>query len=248
MKKVSILLLVASTLLLQGCFNVIEEIRLNRNGSGTYQITYDMSELLANPMLKEMLKQSSEEEEGEGANDLSSFFSGDNMEKDTLIALKDSPMTQGKDIPEVLNTATMALRISESKELFETVMKFEFKDVSDIDDFFKAMSELSEDDDGGMGMGGMMPTSGLYETQRRQIIRKPMNVDAMVDGMGGAEMMDMMKMMLAGATYKTVYYLPKRVKKTDIEGAKVVGKQVTVTRDYLDIIEGKSNLAGMIKY
>ena len=97
-------------------------------------------------------------------------------------------------------------------------------------------------------MGGMMPSLGMFETKKKTLIRKPIDMSSLAEQLGGEESMAMMKMMMAGATYKTVYHLPKKVKRTDIKDAQVDGKTVTVTRNYLDIIEGKTNLDGMIKY
>lgn len=242
MKKFSLLLLICSTFLLQGCFNVIEDIHLNKKGSGTYQITYDLSSIISNPMLKEMIKQSAEE----GDESMSGLFSGGEMELDTLIALKDSPMSEGKEMPEVLKKATMAMKISESKGQFETVMKFDFKNVGEIAEFYTALGDISEE--GQAGFGGMLPSLGLFETKKKSITRKSFDLTNLKEQMGGEESMDMMKMMMSGATYKTIYHLPKKAKNTNIEGAKMDGKTVTVTHDYLDIIEGTANLAGTIKF
>ena len=195
-------------------------------------------------MLKEMIKEGAAEG---GEADLGGLFGSGDMELDTLIAFKDSPMANNEDVPEVLQGATMAMQVSESKNIFQTVLQFDFDNVGQIADFYDALSEVS-DEGGGPGMGGMMPSLGMFETKKKTLIRKPIDMSSLAEQLGGEESMAMMKMMMAGATYKTVYHLPKKVKRTDIKDAQVDGKTVTVTRNYLDIIEGKTNLDGMIKY
>ena len=64
MRKVSLLLIVISAFSLQSCLNVVEILRLNKNGSGNYQLEFDMSGLFNNPMMKEMFLQSMQEQEG----------------------------------------------------------------------------------------------------------------------------------------------------------------------------------------
>ena len=87
MRKVTFLVLILSVFTFQSCLDVLEEISLNKDGSGTYQLTFDMAGILSNGMMKEMLKESMENEDGGG------LFGG-GMEVDTLIAFKDSPMAQ----------------------------------------------------------------------------------------------------------------------------------------------------------
>ena len=62
------------------------------------------------------------------------------------------------------------------------------------------------------------------------------------------EGMEMMKMMMGGAKYTSIYHLPKKPKKIDFPGAKVDGKTVTLSHSYLDLIEGKVKMGGSIKY
>ena len=61
---------------------------------------------------------------------------------------------------------------------------------------------------------------------------------------------EMVKMMLSGAEYITIYNLPGEVKKVSHDDAKVSndGKTVTISADLLDQMEGKADLSTTIKF
>ncbi|MCB0568646.1 MAG: hypothetical protein KDC66_02735, partial [Phaeodactylibacter sp.] len=81
MKKIILYLLGGSLLFLTSCIETLEEIYLNKDGSGKYSLTLDMSELFANPMMKAMLDEAAKE----GAAD-----AGLNLgQMDTIIYLKE---------------------------------------------------------------------------------------------------------------------------------------------------------------
>lgn len=243
MRKFNLLVLLLALFSLQSCFDVVENMKVNKNGSGTYELTYDLSSVMANGMMKEMLKESMQSEEGPFAN----MMVDGAVEMDTVIQLKDSPLAEEMegDVPEVMKKAKMAMNMSESQGVFKIVLSLDFDKVAEIADFYKLLQETGEDQ---QGFGAMMPSNGLFQLNGKTLTRQAMDVSAASEAMGDDESMAMMKMMMAGATYTTIYEFPKKVKSTTIPDAEVGKKTVTVTRDFLKIMEGKGDLAGKIKF
>lgn len=243
MKKLNILILVLAVFTLQSCFDVVEKVTMNKNGSGAYELSYDFSSMMGNGMMKDMLKQSMESEEGPMGN----MMVDGSIEVDTVISLQDSPMMEeiDSDMSEVMKKAKMAMRMSEAQGVFKMVMSLDFDQVSEIAEFHKA---LQSSGDGQQGLGTIMPATGLFELNGKTLTRKAIDLSSAKAMMEGNEEMEMMKMMMTGATYTTVYEFPKKVKSTSMKDAEVGKKTVTVTRDFLNILEGKGNLAGKIKF
>jgi hypothetical protein len=76
-QKLSLLLLLVSSLSLSSCLHIIEDVTFNKNGSGTYKMTIDMSELKG---MMEMLKGMNTGEEGDMA-----MEEGSDMSMDTTM-------------------------------------------------------------------------------------------------------------------------------------------------------------------
>lgn len=246
MRKLNILVLLLAVFSLQSCFDVIEKMTVNKNGSGIYELTYDLSSIMSNGMMKEMLKESLN---GEGEdNPFAGSMVNGSIEMDTLISIKDSPLASemGADMPAVLDKVKMKMNMSESQGVFKTVMTLNFDQVSEIADFYKALEKTSEN--GGQGFGGIMPMKGLFELNGKTLVRKPMDMNPIKKDMGDEDSMAMMRMMMAGATYTSIYEFPKKVKSTNIKDAEVGKKTVTVSRDFLEILDGKASMDGKIKF
>ena len=67
MKYLSYLTCLILALLTTGCFEMLEDLYVNADGSGKYQITIDMSGMFSDPFMGEMMKQGLQEETGEEA-------------------------------------------------------------------------------------------------------------------------------------------------------------------------------------
>lgn len=243
MRKITFLVLILASFSLQSCLNIIEKLTLNRNGSGTYELTYDMSSMMTG-MMRDMILQNMEEEGGED-NPFANAKVDGKIELDTLIDMKDAPMTDGIDVddmPEIMRKVKMRLKMSETQSLFTTTLTLAFNNVSEINEFYDAMSEMG---DNGGGMTGLMPLNGLFKIDGNTLVRGKMTVGEQADD----ENMEMMKMMMSGATYKTIYEFPKKVKGfTVANGEKTDKKTITATYDLLDIMEGKVDMAGKISF
>lgn len=229
---------------LSSCINMLEELSLNKDGSGTYSITFDMSGLFSDPMMKGMMEEMLQSEEG------LKLGKGLSEEMDTVIRFSDMPADarQKLDRPEFWEKVAMHIVMSETKKKMETKLSLEFSSAEDIAYFYKNLDKLSLDEESGMTGGGMsefMPAAGLFKVAKRKLQRLPA---PKVKNMVNEEEMAMVKMFFATATYKTVYHLPGKVKKTSIPGARVDGKMVTVSNSFLEVMDGKAVMDGEIKF
>lgn len=250
MRKWMIVLVCACSLCLTSCINMLEEVFLNRDGSGKYLITMDMGELMSNPMMKGALQETAEE--GGAPKEL---------EKDTVIRMIDMAQP-GLLTAEEINLAKgmeMRMHMSESKGEMTIVLDMPFKNIDDLAKIGEIMQKIkpqegdeSADPLGGAGMlGGMTSTQKQFEVSKNTFTRLPVaaQMDMMKQMFGGdGEEMEMVKMLFGSATYKTVYHMPGKVKKAKIDGAKIEGNTVTVSNTFLDIMEGKAKLDGQIKF
>lgn len=242
MRKFTFLALLLCTFTLTSCIETLEEIFVNKDGSGEYSLTVDMSGLFSNPMMKAMMEQAAEEE----GLDSTGMDLG---ETDTLFM-----MGEGEDI---LSRTAMHMVMSDSMGKFFFNMTFPFEDLSEIDEFSKALAEQAAENEeegeegalAGSPMGGGMAAftgSGGLSLNKRTLKRAPappVDKEASTD-----EDMEMMKMFMGEATYTTIYHLPGEVKSTTFEGATVDGKVVTVEHSLIDVMEGNAKVEGEVVF
>lgn len=240
MKRLPILLMLALSLSLTGCLDVMEEIHLNRDGSGKYAVTIDMSKLFEDEFMKEMMKSSLQEEGGLNVGD------GGFPEMDTVIYFKDMPAEQKGERPEFWDKVRSNIVMSEEKGKFMTVIQLDFDNAEDIAYLFANLDAIGEGSSqlGSPSVGGVLPTGVAYSVTKNVLSRKSGKSESDT----ASEEMEMMKLFLGDASYKTVYHLPGKVVKANIPGAKINNNTVTVEAELLDIWEGNSTLDGTIKF
>ena len=241
MRKISFVLVAALAILSSGCFNVFEELSLNRDGSGTYSMKMDLSQFISDDFMKNMLQEAmNQEEAAAGLRDL---------EQDSLIYFNSLPeeLRNSTGRPEFWDNVTMQIKVSDKSDEFFTLMTVKFKDISDIDFFFKNVSTmLAENGAGGMLPSDIIPGGAAFQVGKNSITRLETNMESSEELEG--EEMEMFKMFMSDSKYTTVYKLPGSVKKTTIQGAKVSGSTVKVETDLLSMMEGKGKIGGEIRY
>jgi hypothetical protein len=245
MKQFSLaFLLAAFALTFTGCIEIFENFYLNKDGSGRYEVSMDMSALMSQEF-KDMMASFSEEAEEEDK---------EPVEVDTAInfASIDPDKVRKLSRPEVFENATLHIEMSDSKERMVMTTTVNFKTIEDIDYFNKHSADIMENmgDGGGLGIssGGMLPqATKLFSLKGRKLTRA--NADPgggnLMDGGGD---MEMVRMMMSDAIYTTTYHLPGQVKKTSIPGARVEGSQVIVENDFLELLEGNVRQDGTIQF
>lgn len=252
MKKWMFLLVFTCSLFLTSCINILEEVFLNRDGSGKYSLTMDMSEMMSNPMMMGALK--------EAAEDAPEGTMPEKLEKDTVMYFTSmaKPGQLTAEEARLLKDVNMKMSMSESKGKMFITIDMPFKHIDQLAEISKVMQKLQPEEGedqsagpfGGMGtFGGMTSTEKQFELKKNTLVRLPAAAQAgMMKEMFGEEQMEMAKMLFSSAKYETVYHLPGKVKKAKINGAVVDGNTVTVSNGFLDILEGKAKFEGEIKY
>lgn len=229
---------------------------LNKDGSGKYTMTIDMSALMESST-REMLKGFAQEEGADMPED-----DAPPMETDTMIMFKDLPADMRGDLsrPEFYDKVSMKMVASESKEIMKVSFSLDFDNADDIDYFLKNMDKLlasAEDVDnplsamgsGGM-MGGVVPSVGkdyrLFDISKKLL--KRYKAPAPAENLEEDENMAMMKMFMTGAEYTTVYHFPGKVKSATNPNAQIDGKTVTIKGDLLEMMEGKTDMSTVVKF
>jgi hypothetical protein len=241
MRKFVVLLLGTSMLFLTSCFDIIEEVYLNKDGSGKYITTIDASGLFSNPFMKSALEEAAKEEGGEDTE----------LEQDSIIYYKDMAGYADLTADEQAKVKDLNMRItmSESKEEFIIVNKIPFNSLTELEEISTILGKIQSEDDGGGLFSGANPfgsTTPQFKQGKRELIRLP---DAPSDDEDmDDETMDMARMFLADAKMTTIYHLPGKIKKCDIPNAVIDGKMVKVENSLLEMMDEKVSQAGSIKY
>lgn len=247
---------IAASMTFTSCINILEEMFLNKDGSGKYAMTIDMSAIM-DPTTREMLKGFAQEEGAE----LPEEEDAPPMEMDTLIMFKDMPAEMRGELsrPDFYDKVAMKMVASESKEIMKVTFQLDFDNADDIDYFLKNMDKLmasaDEEDNplgamGGGGMGGMIPSAGkdyrLFDISKKLL--KRYKAPAPAEKAEEDENMAMMKMFMAGAEYTTIYHFPGNVKSATNPNAKIDGKTVTIKGDLLEMMDGTGDMSTEVKF
>lgn len=257
-----------------GCIDIVEEIFLNKDGSGKYTMRMDMSGMMG--MIKMMsAMEGMEGEEGEASE-------GDALKNlmtkeasDSTMYLKDvSPevLKQFADNPGFAEKVNMRINADPDESVFFIDFNLDFDNMDDIDYFFKnfdTIASMMSDGEGeggemdmlgGMGgannpMAGIMGGDGLtryFDLKKRTLIRRDAAQGETMEEMDdmSAEDKQMMDMMFGDAVYKMTYHFPGKVKKMTNNDATLSAdkKTVTLEGDLMDYMKGDFKVANIIKF
>jgi len=223
MKKIVFALL--SVLFLSGCINITEEVFLEKDGSGKYQMTLDMEKM------QEML-------------DMFKSFSPDSTQsKDLDMASMDSIQNSMGDIASVPgisefkkekkgNTYEFSFRFKDVKALNDAMKKRNDKQVQKGDMYSYSPGNFSFNDTTAFGLNDAM---------------KEMNGETGTDSVQAA--MEMFKGMMGDMTYTTIYHFPGKVLNYTNKDAKLEadGKTLKLQVNLLDK-EKASTLLNKVTY
>jgi len=251
MKKLIFLFLCLSIFTFTGCIEVVEELFLNKDGSGRYTVTMDMSALMEGGGIRSMLKEFGDLGESSDSLEMGDIDLDEPLEMDTVFTFQDAPdsVREKFDDPELLSRMRMLLQVSEAEETMAFTFEFDFNELEEIGDFYDNLSTMQEENADMLGQqSGMLPMSQkvLFELKGRTLERLP--ATETTTEMFSDEEKEFAQMMFAGANYTTIYHLPGKVKKATNPNAKVDGKTVTIAVPMLEVIDGKAALEGTIKF
>jgi len=232
--------LILLSILFTGCFDILEEISLNKNGTGQYSIKIDMSGLLKNPMLKGLM----EGESNEALKDM-----------DSVVYFKDLPDSVISDNPDLWKRVHMKIFSNKEKEMLYTSIHLEFKSPDEItylsENFDKVMNKskgagpLSGDLMSAGAPSGFLSKGLSYSMEGKSLTRKS---DPMTMKEEEAENLEMMKGFMGEAVYQINYTLPGKIKKVTMANASTNGKTVTSKVKMIELMENKVNLDGSIQF
>ncbi|MBK8554961.1 MAG: hypothetical protein IPL65_03925 [Lewinellaceae bacterium] len=204
MKNLVLLFLTVGSLTLTGCLHIIEEVTMNNNGSGSYKMTLDMSEVKG---MMEMLKNMGEDstavsDDASAEQDNSMAQMGDEMSK-VAGSLKGIPGL--RNIQEINDTSTFMFGYS-----------FEFNGVEALNKALKVINKEKYDSNTGEVFKMKGKTfERLDASDLGKEIQKALSENS---GDEGDESMDMVKMFFADMSYQQVYNFPERTIKKSSNG------------------------------
>jgi hypothetical protein len=257
MKTLSRILLAVSTLFfVAGCFDTTEEITIEKNGSGVYQVNADFKGLFE---LLDAMK----------AFDTSANSSLQKMPSniDTTINLRsftDTASNLSADEKALMHNATMNMVMNEKEKVFKILMKYPYKNINDLQKIIKLCQsvnnmigkELQVKEAPGMDMQmnqGMPELNNFYDiTFSRGLIEKKVNTDKLKAFQADPQyaQMEQALQMMSEATVNTVIHLPRPAKKA--EGAKLKlsddKKTVTINASLSDLFNEPGAFAYHVEY
>ena len=230
MKRIFIYLLSTCLLSMMSCLDIEEEITINTDGSGMYEVRMDMTEAVK--MIMAMAPDSVKEE--------------GMTEDDILQAMADSQGATGEmqAAIDALNEKDGISNASQSLEGGVFTMSYNFRDFTTLTSALKDNGEGGAiDNPFGMTQPVFSGKKGLFS--RSQSSEEPAEQDEEM-----AQAMEMMEMMMGDATYTTIYNFPGKIKKsTNKEASYSNGnKTITVKAKFLDLLDDPSILDNTIKY
>lgn len=227
MKTLLRIVLILAVAIAPSCLEIEEEISLNKDGSGSYLMSIDMSEVME--MLQGMM------EGNEEALDQAGMGKMDSTLQETANKLRD---LEGVS------------KVKHSVEGFRFSIGYDF---TSVDVLNKAQGEGSAVGALGAGLDPSMGSGGNnFELSKRTFSRAPAPIDDLMDGMGEEEAssMEMIKMFLGEASYKMTYHMPGKVKSTTNELSEIQADGNTVITEVpmLDWLEGNADVGNEIKF
>ncbi len=205
LKNLTLLLLAAAGLFLSGCLHIVEEVTFRNNGSGSYQMVLDMSEVKGMLDMFQGMGQESESDSTAVADDQPAAALG-----------ADNPMGQlGNEISSVAQSLKGVAGLTNVTEINDTsAFKFGYAfDFSSVDALNKALRIINKEKYDAK-------TEEVFKFKGKSFerlaasdlgaeIKKALSEsteDSEVDG----ESLDMMKMFFADMSYQQVYRFPDR--------------------------------------
>lgn len=229
-------IIATASLALTGCLHIIEEATFKNNGSGTYQMTLDMSEMKG---MMDMFKGMAGDSAAIGMNGDSTSIQGEGdytpPSEDNGNAMGDPMGGLGEQLSSIAVTLLQGVDgITNVVEIKDTSnlnfgYSFDFVDVAALN---RALKIINKD---------------KYESNVNEVFRfKGKSFERLAAGDLGEEMkkammensgeeeeegsMDMVKMFLADMSYKQIYHFPDRtVKKSDNKQGEVSDEGHTLT-------------------
>jgi len=254
------------------CIDIIEEIYLNKDGSGKYTMRMDMSGII----------EAEAAELSKRGENLKPFDEAEII--DSIMYFKDFPSeikTQFADNTEFLNKLNIHLQLNPAEGIYLLSYNLDFENMDDINFFYKNRDKLMTgrlshgmdeegrigdagdpfgfDDDRGLSsilefMGDISnsPDTRLFDYNRKKcmLTRYAQSAYTVSSEWDESEAKELMRMIFENATYTTIYHLPGKVKKITNDATTLSRDKKTVTLEgsCVEVMEGKFSLDNVIKF
>jgi hypothetical protein len=243
------------TLSLTGCFDILEELWLNKDQSGRYELTVTMG---SGPMAN-MIQYAQQK-----TNDSLVALGQPPRPMDTLIYLTDLPdsIKQMLPYPEVLKNLEIQLKMEKGVKFR---FLYAFSHLDSLYQFFETLAAIEEiQQDSAIKKSKVLDFPEVANMQKmlggtpvmhwtgkafdRTITREAGDDSAEFMGeMFSNSEEPMMRMMMRNRTYEMKFHLPRKVKKVSTGGFTVDGKDVRAKFPLLDVMKDRSKLECRIK-
>jgi hypothetical protein len=240
MKRLFYFLCIVSVFSLTSCITIIEEIFLNKDGSGKFLLTLDLSAVMG---MKEMLAGKLSTTNSDSSSFLQEKF-------DSIIYFSDMKDSVRRTLsyPHLVEKGHLQLKGDEEENVMQVTIHFPFANLEEINQFQQDIHRYGA---GGVNkqmnpdfLGYQTTFSGAKKSIQRQTIfseaKEMKEEDKLTESMA--------KMMFATARVKTIYHLPGKIKSTTIPGAIIKGNQCELELPYPDFINRKKSVDGIIVY
>ncbi|MBX3256497.1 MAG: hypothetical protein KF862_20340 [Chitinophagaceae bacterium] len=240
MKKILFALFICCSFLLTACLDAEEKIVINKNNSGVYTLTMDMSKMLA--LMEQMGGAQKDPEKVAEKKDSTVYFKS---YVDTSAALTAKEK-------ELIRDGNLRMKVDEAANEMKVILSFPFKNVSQLPDLKKtyvtAIDKLGiskalnkgEDDAADMpddlsGSKGLLtPGQEAYSFTAapgkiaNTLVNKELFNDKVLQD-SSLQMMQQLSVMMGDMNYKTIFVLPGNVKKYKGNNVEVAPDKKTVT-------------------
>ncbi len=222
--------------LFSSCIDILEELILNKDGSGQYTYTIDLSAALKNETIKGLVSA--------GSPDENPF-----KDVDTTFYGKDLSTVDKGDKAAIWDKVVTKVAVSEKEEKYIISMKFPFANLSEVGYVLKHMDKAM----GGTPLSKKTDSPGMtndfgeitYSLNGKTLTRKTSGLTAPPQS---EEDLSMASMLFADAKYTVIYQLPGKIRKTNIHEASVSGKTVNTSMLFSELMKGKISLDGTIRF
>jgi len=251
MKKFISFFIISCCFLLLGCFETTQEVTINKDGSGMFTNTTDLSNMIA------LIKQMGGDEAGKLQN------------TDTIISLTgiaDSIAGLTPDQMKIVNKGAMKLTLNMQDEKLLVKLNFPFEKLSDIESLKEILPKLSVSALKKLPGADQMPAGSgesdsskiktfdnyFDDTLSRKVISKTLNKAKYATAADDEFMKSLQQMSTMGSpmTVNYVINLPRRAKKVEGKAVKLSDnkKKVTVSVTSDDFFNDPSKFEYRIEY
>ena len=251
MKKSISFFIISCCFLLLGCFETTQEVTINKDGSGMFTNTTDLSNMIA------LIKQMGGDEAGKLQNTDTTI---------SLTGIADSIAGLTPDQKKIVNKGAMMLTLNMQDEKLLVKLNFPFEKLSDIESLKEILPKLSVSALKKLPGADQMPAGSgesdsskiktfdnyFDDTLSRKVISKTLN-KAKYATAADDEFMKSLQQMLTMGSPMTVNYvinLPRRAKKVEGKAVKLSDnkKKVTVSVTSDDFFNDPSKFEYRIEY